>query len=55
MTGFDDFFDEGDFIITDPEDISGDLPETVGEGWDTGMNPDIFASGETPDIFSTKD
>lgn len=47
---FDDFFDEGDFII-DPEDIESrdDIEE-----WDTGIDPDLFASGGDQDIFSTK-
>jgi len=53
MTGFDDFFSDDDFII-DPQDVTGDLPERSGEGWDTGMDSDIFATGEMPDIFSTK-
>jgi hypothetical protein len=48
--GFDDFFDEGDFVI-DPDDLHS---RETGENWDTGIAPDIFASGEQQDIFSTK-
>jgi hypothetical protein len=47
---FDDFFDEGDFLI-DPDDVNSG----TGEAWDTGVQPDIFATGEAPDIFTTKD
>jgi len=50
MPGFDDFFDEGDFII-DPDDYH---PRDTNESWDTGNSPDIFASGDDQDIFSTK-
>ena len=48
---FDDFFQQDEFLI-DPEDIQ-DLPATT-ENWDTGNVPDIFASGDSPDIFTTK-
>ena len=51
MMVMDDFFDQDDFLI-DPEDIE---ENTSGETWDTGISPDIFASGESQDIFSTKD
>lgn len=50
MENFDDFFDQTEFLI-DPDEH-----EIVQrENWDTGINPDIFSSGETPDIFTTKD
>lgn len=52
MVGFDDFFDDGDFMI-DPEE-NGNIPDNTRENWDTGISPDIFASGERQDIFSTK-
>lgn len=48
---FDDLFGSDDFLI-DPEDIEN-LPETS-EAWNTGNSPDIFASGERQDIFTTK-
>ena len=48
---FDDFFNQDEFLI-DPEDTQ-DLPVTT-ENWDTGIDADIFASGESPDIFNTK-
>lgn len=51
MSGFDDFFSDDDFLI-DPDDL---YPRDSDEGWDTGVSPDIFASGEPQDIFSTKD
>lgn len=47
---FDDFFQSDEFLI-DPED----LETPSGENWDTGIQPDIFATGELPDIFTTKD
>ena len=47
---FDDFFQQDEFLI-DPED----LETPSGENWDTGIQPDIFATGESPDIFTTKD
>lgn len=47
---FDDFFQQDEFLI-DPEDIK---PSEDVENWDTGNTPDIFASGQEPDIFSTK-
>lgn len=47
---FDDLFTEEDFVL-DPEDLE---TNPTGEKWDTGIVPDIFASGEEPDIFSTK-
>lgn len=49
---FDDLFGPDDFSI-DPEDLVSH--DGVGEAWDTGVQPDIFASGEKQDIFSTKD
>ncbi len=49
---FDEFFGQDEFMI-DPEDVK-DLPANA-ENWDTGNTPDIFKSGENPDIFSTKD
>lgn len=48
---FDDLFGDDDFVI-DPDDL-----ETVTEekdAWDTGIDPDIFSSGEEQDIFTTK-
>lgn len=47
---FDDFFNQEDFLI-DPDDMEN----TSGETFDTGIVPDIFASGQSPDIFTTKD
>ena len=47
---FDDLFTNDDFLI-DPED-EREIVQT--ESWDTGNSPDIFASGERPDIFSTR-
>jgi hypothetical protein len=47
---FDDFFNDEDFVL-DPED----LQNNSGEEWETGIEPDMFSSGETPDIWSTKD
>lgn len=47
---YEDFFDEGDFLI-DPEDVNSG----TGEAWDTGVPCDIFATGHEPDIFTTKD
>ena len=54
MSGFDDLFGPDDFVI-DAEDVQevGAVTSTEGN-WDTGNEADIFASGETPDIFSTK-
>mgnify|MGYP003565084696 CR=1 FL=1 len=49
MNNFDDFFNEGDFVI-DPDDF---YPRETGENWDTGIDPDIFTSGEQQDIFFT--
>ena len=46
---FDDLFSEDEFVI-DPEDLELQTEEK----WDTGITPDIFASGSAPDIFSTK-
>lgn len=55
MSGpFDDFFEdfkEGDFTI-DSEDLEMDIQES--EAFDTGIQSDIFVSGEQTDIFSTK-
>lgn len=48
---FDDIFGPDDFVI-DPEDVRDVVSQ---ENWDTGNDPDIFKSGEQPDIFSTKD
>lgn len=51
---FDDFFEDfdlGDDFNINPEDLS---PST-NEAWDTGIEPDIFGTGEEADIFSTKD
>ncbi len=48
---FDEIFGPDDFVI-DPEDVR-DVVQN--ENWDTGNEPDIFKSGERPDIFSTKD
>lgn len=48
---FEDLLGADDFIL-DPEDIQSVAPG--GEGWDSGIEPDIFASGETPDLWSTK-
>lgn len=51
MSGiFDDFFGEDDFTI-DPDDL---YTRDDTEGWDTGIDPDIFASGQAQDIFNTK-
>jgi len=51
---FEDFFGQDDFLI-DPEDLESATDVTAGgESWDTGSIPDIFASGECQDIFSTK-
>jgi hypothetical protein len=47
---FDDLFGPDDFVIS--TDDERDVVQT--ENWDTGNDPDIFASGEVPDIFSTK-
>lgn len=47
---FDDLFSEDEFLI-DPED----LELQTDEKWDTGVSPDIFTSGEKPDIFNTKE
>jgi len=47
---FDDFFQQDEFLI-DPEDVVA----TTGENWDTGIQRDIFASGDIQDIFSTKE
>ena len=47
---FDDFFDQNDFLI-DPEEMENNSGET----FDTGIAPDIFTSGQQPDIFNTKD
>jgi hypothetical protein len=47
---FDDFFQQDEFMI-DPEDL--ETPQ--GESWDTGIQQDIFASGEKQDIFNTRD
>jgi hypothetical protein len=49
--GFDDFFGDDDFMI-DPEDL--EVERTDNESWNTGIEPDVFASGNNPDIFSTK-
>lgn len=51
---FDDLFGPDDFVI-DADDVQQvtDGNENAGS-WDTGNSPDIFASGEQPDIFSTK-
>ena len=53
MPGFDDFFDlaEEDFII-DPDDYHS---RDDNESWDTGIEPDIFSTGQAQDIFTTKD
>lgn len=48
---FDDLLGVEDFMI-DEEDVRD---VTTTEAWDTGNGSDIFASGESPDIFSTKD
>lgn len=51
---FDDFFDfnDNDFVI-DPDELH---PRENNEdnAWDSGIDPDIFASGEKQDIFTTK-
>jgi hypothetical protein len=49
---FDDFFGQEEFMI-DPDDLD-DLPANTSENWDTGLSPDIFSSGESPDIFTTR-
>jgi hypothetical protein len=49
---FNDFFDQDEFLI-DPTDE--DTATTTMGSWDTGIQPDIFSSGEKPDIFSTKE
>jgi hypothetical protein len=46
---FDDLFSEDEFVI-DPDDLELQTEEK----WDTGISPDIFASGSEPDIFNTK-
>jgi hypothetical protein len=48
---FDDLFGPDDFML-DPEDVQNQVEGT--ESWDTGNESDIFASGESPDIFTTK-
>lgn len=45
---YEDFLGQEDFMI-DPEDL--DVEST--EPFETGIVPDIFASGENQDIFST--
>jgi hypothetical protein len=50
MGPFDEFFDFDDFAI-DPDDLDSVSQD---ESWDTGIEPDIFATGENQDIFSTK-
>ncbi len=47
---FDDLFTADEFLI-DPEDVQA----PTGENWDTGIVPDIFASGDSQDIFNTKE
>ena len=51
MGNFDDIFDDSDFMI-DPDDL---YPRESEGDWDTGIEPDVFASGEKQDLFSTKD
>lgn len=46
---FDDFFDQGDFVI-DPEE----LEEEMDGSWNTNSDSDIFATGKESDIFNTK-
>ena len=46
---YEDFFGQEDFLI-DPEDLE---TENTTEPFDTGIVPDIFASGDNQDIFST--
>ena len=47
---YDDFFGQDEFLIEPDTRDSRDS-----ENWDTGNSPDIFATGEASDIFSTKD
>lgn len=48
---FDDFFSQDDFLI-DQEDMELEVSES--DSWDTGISPDIFATGESQDIFNTR-
>ena len=45
---FEDLLTDDDFLI-DPE-----IEEVSDENWDTGITPDIFTSGQEPDIFTTR-
>lgn len=47
---FEDLFTDDDFLI-EPE--LDDEVENGNEPWDTGIQPDIFASGAEQDIFTT--
>jgi hypothetical protein len=50
---YDDLFSQDDFVI-DADDVQQVANDDGDVSWDTGNTPDIFASGEQPDIFSTK-
>ncbi len=50
MEVFDDFFAQDEFLI-DPDDLELETDEN----WDTGIKSDIFATGQNPDIFKTKE
>jgi len=48
---WDDLFGDDDFLVVDENDLA--VQSTEGDAWDTGCDPDIFASGQNQDIFST--